>query len=351
MVDKTAFVGSLKRICEDFSESIDATREFLDLLNPKTFFLPDSLLSDDKDGDFAAGFAYATRRFATESGQVGEYPADELAKLKSRFPGRIVEDKIGDTGRASIRFEFDRESDKESFGKVMKRILRTADHGPRLYESVLLLLASLIEVSVSDLLRARYLAIPRALPADKQVAVSSIVDHDSISLLLQDITEQVVEKTMRQSCDKWIESLKDGYGVKVLGAEDFKSQIKEIFLRRNYILHRGGAVNTRFKQESNMIDLPGWIPDGSRIPISSEYAVRAFDFAEVFFTELVYRCCISIDKEDTFWDSWVRSRIENANDSGRFHIACRLNELLELSGLGARPSRNRDNLESSPGCE
>ena len=195
---------------------------------------------------------------------------DLVDKLIEEFS---VEDK--EDGKV-IQYKLNPNEDYK--GQVMepelarKGYLKLVQQPRILRESMIMMLLIKYEGAISNIFHLLIAQYPQAYLSDRSVTYSEIISSDSdIEALRERMITKEVEEFMRMPISDWYKMLENKHNAKFFFENDDYDSFKEIYYRRNLIVHNQGIVNETYK---NNVDND--IRMGIRLNVDSQYIKNAF---------------------------------------------------------------------------
>lgn len=158
---------------------------------------------------------------------------------------------------------------------------------PLLFSSMLTSLVGNFELLIARLARMAYQRNPLlAEMGDRRFTWQEIVAHGSLDSFQESIIERVADKLVRESFDSWMEHFSKKLGVKVPGElRDY--QVREVFQRRNVVVHNGGAVSSVYLEAMPELKSPPTI--GEKLPVDRKYMNSSADRLSALALHLVWQ--------------------------------------------------------------
>lgn len=167
------------------------------------------------------------------------------------------------------------------FEAAMKEIRKGEFSLQLLYKSVLISLISTVEWFLSRLIHAYYAQFPGLIDtSDKNFTLADLKKFDTVDDARQYLVESKVESIMRGSFDDWLKFFKTQLKLSMGYLEEEIPSLVEACLRRNLIIHSGGAVNSIYLSQVAPALREGRVI-GSSIPVTREYLEKRFDAFEL----------------------------------------------------------------------
>ena len=147
-----------------------------------------------------------------------------------------------------------------------------------LNESVLVMLLIRFENVISSVYKFLLENYPEAYLKDKTVSYDKIISLNSdLEKIMGLLLNREVEEFMRRPLKEWYSTFETKHGMKFNFNGDYE-EFKEIYYRRNIIVHNQGKVNEVYLEGiGGKTDLK----IGDKIKVDHEYLVRAFDIVRI----------------------------------------------------------------------
>lgn len=277
------FAETIKR----FSDNLDALRDFSDTLGPVLAKKHDDTL--ERYSEEMAPYWLAillehpekapTPELAEQFGDIRnrlpQFSPERIKRLATRCPVEITPE-----GGVKVTLNF------EHVGKIseLQRILsKSATQTRLLYESALITLVTLSEWLIAQVLRLYFEKFPGAAGAsEKLYSFEDLKTFASIDDARYALIEHRVEQQMRASLEELLKFFKEKLKLSMGYLDDVKDEVKELFKRRNLIVHNGGIVNSIYL--SGLPDhLRRDLKAGDELPVTREYLQAAVNLCEYSF--------------------------------------------------------------------
>lgn len=247
---KPADVGSnsLGSIIQDFARSLDALREFVDLIEPflkervkevgkkhRTGLLP-LMVALNKLEPHKVTQAESSREDFLEN-KVKELFGENLTiNVKGTGAKGTIDIKV--TGTAASKVE-----------QAIKAFHKAARHPTLLHRSSLISLVSIGESFLSQILHHYFDKFPGAIGAtEKFFSLEQLKSFNSIDDAKICLIDAKVEEIMRDSFEDYIKFLRERIKLSLGYLDKCIPQLIEIYQRRNILVHNGGRVNVTCPQ-------------------------------------------------------------------------------------------------------
>lgn len=222
-----------KKEMSEFVDSLDALRDFVDLIAP---FLKDRMMKQ-VEGD-APSLIPLFLAFAKMN------PKDLDPQLQEKIQKSLA-GKVTVTGDSeSVSLKIIDATIRDSFDAAFKRLNASMENRRHLYRSALISLISTVEWYVASLLHTYFAQFKEAIGGkEKQMSLNDLKKIGSIDDAIKLLTEQKVEEILRGSFDDWITYLKETLKLSMAYLEQDNATLVECFQRRNLFVHNNGVVN------------------------------------------------------------------------------------------------------------
>jgi hypothetical protein len=184
---------------------------------------------------------------------------------------------------------------------------------------------SSFEVLFGQLARVIYAKNPGALPrSDHSFTLEEMSTYGSIEDVRDALIARKIEALLRESPDEWAKWLKRTVGISMEEIMSDWPQTREIFIRRNMLVHTDGKVTERYLAE---VKRSGGNTEGlevgkNLIP-SSDYLQNALQRLIAFETLLVCKVMAHIDKQQADEIAgWLAATLDLAVHTDRWEAAC-----------------------------
>lgn len=189
---------------------------------------------------------------------------------------------------------------------------------PRMmYESVLILLLIKFERMISQLFDSLITEFPDKYTNNRQVALTEVLSCTSFEEVRRKNADHIIDEYMRKSLKDWYGSFTSEFKLK-FDYDDVYSDFREIYYRRNIVVHNHGRVNKQYLDGVEKKD--GDIEIGSFLKVDNKYLVDAIDttrkmVVKTFFAFLkicsdkaeVIRCIDTLGYEAMRSEKWSLS--------------------------------------------
>jgi hypothetical protein len=163
-------------------------------------------------------------------------------------------DGVGDEvkeGIATLGFSPDStEADAMLNSLILNTTHRLASKGKVTSRAFLIAAESSFEILFSQLVRVVYVKNPVALPkSDYSFTLDELARYDSIDQAREALIARKIESLIREGLDEWGKWLKRTVSVSLDSLMADWPNTREIFIRRNMLVHTDGRITTRYLDE------------------------------------------------------------------------------------------------------
>ena len=178
--------------------------------------------------------------------------------------------------------------------KAARECRKLSERVDILNRSTLILLLIKYEESISNIFKYVISRFPSAYLNDKTLSYSEILEIDSkIDVIKETLLEREVDEIMRSPISNWYKLLKDKHNINFQNIKEYFEEFKEIYYRRNVIVHNNGKVNSSYLNGVDKIYKKN-VKCGTPLNIDKEYINRAFDLVYI----ILYGTILSISDID-----------------------------------------------------
>ncbi len=170
-----------------------------------------------------------------------------------------------------------------------------------LSESVLIMLLVMYEDAISSIYKYLIDKYPQAFLSDKSIKYSELISMNSnIEEIKQRFIDKEIDGIMREPISNWYDSFKKRQKASFLFAENLFEEFKEIYYRRNIIVHNQGIVNDIYLSN---IKNPN-VRTGERLNVDSHYIEKAFSITNLILVDTFFGLRRVADDNDELSD-WI----------------------------------------------
>lgn len=182
--------------------------------------------------------------------------------------------KLDDAFANSDKYEINPTKAAREYRKLSERV-------DILNKSTLILLLIKYEESISNIFKYVISRFPSAYLNDKTLSYSEILEIKSeFDVIKETLLEREIDEIMRTPISNWYKLLKDKHKIHFENIDDYFEEFKEIYYRRNIIVHNNGKVNSAYlngvekKYREN-------IKQGTILTVDKEYIKKAFNLVNI----------------------------------------------------------------------
>jgi hypothetical protein len=268
-----------------------------------------------------------------------EHSLDEMIKALHK-----TKEVVRKNGYATVELtpEIPRRDADAAFTRFMLIAgLELADRSAITGRAFLMAAESSFEVLFGQLARVIYAKNPGALPkSEHSFTLEEMSTYGSIEEARDALVDRKIEALLRESPDEWAKWLKRTIGMSMEEVMSDWPQTREIFTRRNMLVHTDGNVTERYlaevKRSGGSID---GIKVGDSLIPSSDYMQNALQRLIAFETLLVCKIVSHIDKQGADGiAAWLAGNLDLAVHTERWEAAC----LVADSFSGVKCKRNTE---------
>ena len=188
---------------------------------------------------------------------------------------------IDSDGNGSVRIKYKL---KESFSidgnyeldpiKAREGFTSLIQQSEILHESVLMMLLVMYEDAISSIYQYLIDRYPHAFLSDKCITYSELMNMNSnnIEEIKQRFIDKEIDAIMREPISNWYDSFKKRQKASFLFAENLFDEFKEIYYRRNIVVHNQGIVNEIYLSNIKSAN----VKVGERLRVDRCYLEKAF---------------------------------------------------------------------------
>lgn len=218
----------------------------------------------------------------------------------------IVDDKEKDQARITYKlketFSIDESYELDPFIARNKSI-NLIQQPEILSESVLMLLLVRYEDAISRLFGYLIEKYPEGFLSDKSITFSELMHMKSD---IEEIKERFIEKEidafMREPISNWYDLFKRNQKAKFLFADNLFEEFKEVYYRRNLIVHNHGIVNDIYLSNNKCVN----VKKGERLHVEEEYLEKAFSLTSLMLVDTFFALRKVADNKEELL-SWLSS--------------------------------------------
>jgi hypothetical protein len=179
-----------------------------------------------------------------------------------------------------------------------RKMEKAEDQVRILSNSALMALISIVEWALAQLFHLYFEKFTGAVgDSDPFFSLEQLKRFKDVNEARDALIDHRVDGLMRESLEYWLRFLKEQTKLGLGYLDASKDEIREIFLRRNLVVHTGGIVNSIYLRdvaESLRKDLKV----GNKVDVSREYLARAIDLLDYGFTLVISEMWKKLDALD-----------------------------------------------------
>jgi hypothetical protein len=281
---------NLEKIISRFAENLEVLRGFVDLVNP---ILSEKLEDEVKKNEpFLSSFLYALSKELGEDTLPIELN-DEI-KNKSSKEYKFVFNK-NDEDELQISFN---PKDAKSFESASQNISKYSNQANLLFTNSLISLVSFSEWFLSQIFHFYFDKFPESINIkERNLTFEQLETFDSIEDARNFLIDLKIEEILRGNIESWFNVLKKELNLSLNYIDPHLENIREIYQRRNLLVHNGGTVNSVYLSKVNQ-KLRKDVEKGQTLQVSQEYLDKAISILEQIFILIGSELWKKIDKND-----------------------------------------------------
>lgn len=201
-----------------------------------------------------------------------------------------------------------------------------------LSESVLMMLLVRYEESIARIFRYLIEKYPQAYLSDKCISYTELMNMSSdIEHIKERFVDKEIDGIMREPISNWYESFKKKQKALFLFDDDLFEKFKEVYYRRNLVVHNQGIVNETYLNyvKNTAAEF------GNRLVVDKEYLKEAFSLTVRMLIDTYYGLRRQSDDLDVL-SSWISDYGYGRLVEGDWPQAkCIFNILLQEDGISS----------------
>lgn len=201
----------------------------------------------------------------------------ELSIAEKETVEKLLQDyQLDTTGNAvqisyKLKPDFNESSIETDPIKAIHEVRKLIQQPDILNGTTIMMLLIRYESMIAHVFRCLIEQYPNAYLADKSITFSEWMNYDSTEDIKECFINREIEDIMRKPLADWYKAIESKHKIHFLFKDEF-DVFKEIYYRRNLIVHNQGIVNEVYKR---------FLPDstlkiGEQVKIDSEYIEKAF---------------------------------------------------------------------------
>ena len=218
----------------------------------------------------------------------------------------IIKNEDGSISRISYRlkdsFKVDERYELDP-NKTRMEIVSLYQRPSILSNSVLMMLLVKYEESIANIYRFLIEKHPEAFLSDKSITYSELMKQKlSLDEILEKFITKEIDGIMREPISDWYDSFRKKQKAQFLFADDLFERFKEVYYRRNLIVHNQGVVNEIYLSNTKNNE----VKIGERLKVDKKYLENAFQLTRLMLIDTFLGLRkIADDKEQLI--SWISS--------------------------------------------
>lgn len=179
--------------------------------------------------------------------------------------------------------------------EINRGIVRNRRHSPRIFSSLLTGVVGDFEVLVAHLLKLSILRAPNLIESSERTYTwADVSAFDSLEKFKVAQIDKMIDGVLYGSFQSWLDYLNKKFSIAAAPLAS-NPQTKEIFLRRNVVVHNGGLVS---QQYLDGIGSSSGARLGQPLPVDVDYLRRASDTMLVVGATLVFSAASRFVKDE-----------------------------------------------------
>lgn len=194
--------------------------------------------------------------------------------VEKREEGIVIRYKLKNISNLKPEYELDPHVATSEYFKLLEQ--------PKIHsESTLMMLLIRYEEAVSGIFKYILMQYPEAYLKEKCITYSELMAVDTdIKEVKKHFVEKEAEEFMRRPINEWYSTFEQKHKVKFdFGSNNF-GKFKEVYYRRNLIVHNQGKVNETYLKNVAS-DLCGNVKKGKLLEVDKDYLKNAFEYTQL----------------------------------------------------------------------
>lgn len=219
--------------------------------------------------------------------EISEYEKQLLEEILEEYhieqsdTGVIVQYKLKNQGLIEKKYELNPHKANAEFRKL-------SEQPEILNDSTIMMLLVRYEEAVAELFRYLIRKYPTAYLNDKSITYAELIKLDTeIKNIRKIFLDKEVDEIMRQPISNWYSLFEGKHKVKFSFQNDEFEAFKEIYYRRNLIVHNQGIVNDNY-----IANVKTELCVGDKALVNKSYLENAFEIAQI----VVYGTIVGLSK-------------------------------------------------------
>ncbi len=207
---------------------------------------------------------------------------------------KTEENKVSFSYKINKREEFEKDGFELNPQKASKEYNKIIERPLLFSSSSLMMLLIKYEEAISSLFEYLVNTYPNAYLNKKTMSYSEMLEIDADSLCIKEyFVKKEVEEIMRLSVSEWYKLLEQNHKISLSSLISYYDEFKEIYYRRNIIVHNNGVVNKTYLKGVDEHNRNGIIV-GDKLSVNKDYMERAFNLTHIMiygtFFETIKLC-------------------------------------------------------------
>jgi hypothetical protein len=275
------------RDIRDFSENLDALRDFVELIEPILSSQAKDTIMGQKENLLL--LVYALRQAFPDGFPEIAIPEQVKKSLKKKVKVKMKDSLDKESREIKIRIKPEGDLNLYKLLADIKEISQSQIRSRLLFNSSLISLVSAVEWFFSRLLHGYFQKYPQvAISGDRVFSYEDLTHFTSIDDARQYIIEKRVEEVLRGSFSDWIKYFRNAPQLSMSYIEPCMEQLIEVCERRNLLVHNNGIVNKIYLSKVSE-SLAKSLKPGQPLVVTRDYLDNNITLFE--------RCCILIAAE------------------------------------------------------
>ena len=219
--------------------------------------------------------------------EIGDKEKQILDEILEEY--KIEENEEGISIKYKLKNTEELQNDYELNPHIAAKEFHRLNEQPKiLNESILIMLLVKYEEAIRGLFKDILLKFPVAYLESKTITYADLMKlQTDISIIKNKFIEMEVDEIMRQPISNWFEMLSSKHKIKFLWENNIFDKFKEIYYRRNLIVHNEGIVNQVYLinvSENYTKD----IHEGEELRTDEKYINNAFTITQLVLYEMFW---------------------------------------------------------------
>lgn len=248
--------------------------------------------------------------------EISEFYIEDLQFTKSE------ENKVTLSYKINNREKLEKQGIELNIQKAVKEYNKLQDKPVLFGNSALMMLIIKYEEAISHLFEYLISTYPSAYLNKRTMCFSEILEIDTDIVGIKDyFVKKEVEEIMRQNITEWYNLLAKNHKITLTFSEDYFKEFKEIYYRRNVIVHNNGVVNKAYIQGVDESARKNII-EGDKLLVNKAYLERAFELTYIMiygtFLETIKLCKDKESLRSLIFDLGFQHMLKNEWDVSKY---------------------------------